>query len=124
MSHAAGRGRGASAATSASRKAARAARQAEDLLLVQAIKRGDDDAFRRLVERYQTRLFWLAHDILMDRDEALDVTQEAFLRVYRALDRYDTDRDFVNWIYRIARNLAIDLLPAPQAPCTVGGHGG
>ena len=105
----------ASGAAGASRQAQRRARQVEDLRLVRAIKDarhsgGDEDAFRQLVERYQRRLYWLAYDILLDRDEARDVTQEAFLRVYRAIDRYDTRRDFVNWIYRIARNLAIDLL--------------
>ena len=47
---------------------------------------------------------------VFDADEARAVAQETFLRVYASLDRYDERRDFVNWLYRIARNLAIDLL--------------
>ena len=93
----------------ASVRARRAARQAEDLLLVTAIGNGDDDAFTRLVERYQRPLYWLAYDILLDADEARDVVQETFVRVHAALHRYDRKRSFVNWIYRIARNLAIDV---------------
>ncbi|MGE0192856.1 MAG: RNA polymerase sigma factor [Planctomycetota bacterium] len=88
----------------------RARRHAEDAALVRAVRGGDPAAFPRLVERYQRRVYWLAHDILLDADEARDVAQETFLRVYASLDRYDERRDFVNWLYRIARNLAIDLL--------------
>lgn len=94
----------------AERAARRARRHAEDAALVQAVRGGDPSAFPRLVERYQRRVYWLAHDILLDADEARDVAQETFLRVYASLDRYDERRDFVNWLYRIARNLAIDLL--------------
>lgn len=93
----------------ASKRDRRAARQAEDLRLVAAIGHGDDDAFTRLVEKYQRPLYWLAYDILLDADEARDVVQETFVRVHAALHRYDRKRPFVNWIYRIARNLSIDL---------------
>ncbi len=94
----------------AARKARRAKRQVEDVRLVRAILAGDQEAFRSLVERYQKPIYWIAHDILLDRDEARDVAQEAFIRVHTALERYDQKRDFVNWFYRIARNLAIDAL--------------
>ena len=92
----------------ASTRAYRARRQAEDLALIARIDRGDDDAFARLVEKYQRPLYWLAHDILLDAEEARDVVQETFVRVHTALHRYDRQRSFVNWVYRIARNLAID----------------
>ncbi len=88
----------------------RRARQREDAALIAAIRGGDPSAFARLVERYQRRVMWLAYDILLDKDEANDVAQETFLRVHASLDRYDERRDFVNWLYRIARNLAIDWL--------------
>ncbi len=87
---------------------ARARRRAEDRALVAGILGGDEDAFRRLVERYERPLFWVAHDILLDAEEARDVVQEAFIRIHAAIDRYDPQRDLVNWIFRIARNLAID----------------
>lgn len=102
--------RGRRAASRADRKARRAERQAEDVRLVRAVLEGDHEAFRALVERYQKALYWIAHDILLDREEARDVAQEAFIRVHTALERYDQKRDFVNWLYRIARNLAIDAL--------------
>jgi RNA polymerase sigma-70 factor (ECF subfamily) len=89
---------------------ARAARQAEDATLVAATLRGDDDAFRRLVEKYQKPVYWIAHDVLLDADEARDVSQETFLRVHAALATFDIQRDFLNWLYRIARNIAIDAL--------------
>jgi RNA polymerase sigma-70 factor (ECF subfamily) len=88
--------------------AARRERRAQDLVLVDGILRGDDDAFRRLVERYQRPLYWVAFDVLMDGDEARDVVQETFIRVHGALDRFDRRRDLMNWMFRIARNLAID----------------
>lgn len=88
--------------------AARRRRRAEDLLLVDGVLRGDDDAFRHLVEKYQRPLYWVAYDVLLDGEEARDVVQEAFIRVHGAIDRFDRGRDFMNWAFRIARNLAID----------------
>ncbi len=87
---------------------ARRQRRAEDLVIVDGILRGDDESFRQLVERYQRPLFWVANDILLDADEARDVVQETFIRVHRAIGRFDRKRDLMNWIFRIARNLAID----------------
>lgn len=87
---------------------ARRERRARDLVLVEGILRGEDDAFRELVERYQRPLYWIARDILLDGDEARDVVQETFIRVHAALDRFDRSRDLQNWMFRIARNLAID----------------
>ena len=92
------------------RLAWRAERRTADLALVEAVLRGDDDAFRLLVERYQKSIYWIAHDILLDSEEARDVAQETFIRVHAALARFDQQRDFLNWIYRIARNLSIDAL--------------
>jgi len=88
--------------------AARRRRRADDLVLVNAILDGDDDAFRRLVEKYQRPLYWVAYDVLFDSEEARDVVQETFIRVHGALDRFDRRRDLMNWMFRIARNLAID----------------
>ncbi len=87
---------------------ARARRRAEDAGLAERARGGDPEAFRELVERYQRKVYWVAYDILLDTEEARDVTQETFIRVHAALDSFDTRRDFLNWVYRIARNLAID----------------
>lgn len=86
----------------------RARRRAEDAEFARRAQDGDEDAFRALVERYQRKVYWVAYDILLDQEEARDVAQETFIRVHGAISTFDTSRDFLNWIYRIARNLAID----------------
>ena len=87
----------------------KAERRREDAILVERSLRGDDDAFRLLVERYQKQVYWIAYDVLLDAEEARDVAQETFLRVHGALGSFDVRRDFLNWLYRIARNLSIDV---------------
>ena len=73
----------------------RARRRAEDLLLVDGILRGEEDAFRRLVDKYQRPLYWVAYDVLHDADEARDAVQEAFIRVHGAIGRFDRRREHV-----------------------------
>ncbi|MFM8981258.1 MAG: RNA polymerase sigma factor, partial [Planctomycetia bacterium] len=89
-------------------EAARAERRAADAQLVARALKGDPDAFGTLVERYQRQVYWVAYDILLDAEEARDVAQETFLRAHAALAAFDPSRDLLNWLYRIARNLAID----------------
>ena len=69
---------------------------------------GDRDAFRELVERYQRRVLAVVMGMLHDREAALDVTQETFIKAYRSIGRFKGDASFYTWIYRIAVNLAID----------------
>jgi RNA polymerase sigma-70 factor (ECF subfamily) len=88
----------------------RTLRRAEDARLAEGARGGDEEAFRRLVEKYQRQVYWIAYDVLLDPEEARDVAQETFIRVHAALDQFDASRDFLNWIYRIARNVAIDTL--------------
>lgn len=79
-----------------------------DAELIRATAAGDRDAFRSLVDRYERRAFYAAYQILSDEEEAKDVVQEAFVRVYRSLDKFDERRPFYTWFYRIVTNLAID----------------
>lgn len=88
--------------------ARKAERRASDAALVARALKGDPDAFGALVERYQQGVYWVAYDVLLDAEEARDVVQETFLRAHGALAAFDPGRDLVNWLYRIARNLAID----------------
>jgi RNA polymerase sigma-70 factor (ECF subfamily) len=67
---------------------------------------GDRDAFAELVGRYRERLLHFVDRIIRDRDRSEDLVQEAFLRVFRHLSRYDPGRKFSTWIYTIAGNLA------------------
>ena len=69
---------------------------------------GDHDAFRVLVERYQGRAYRLALRVLRDEEQARDVVQEAFLKVYRSLDRFEGRSSFYTWLYRVVMNLCLD----------------
>ncbi|MEO2168198.1 MAG: sigma-70 family RNA polymerase sigma factor [bacterium] len=80
----------------------------DDRDLAQRAGRGDKEAFRELVERYQRRVLAVVTGMLHDREAALEVTQEAFIKAYRSLDRFRGQASFYTWIYRIAVNLSID----------------
>lgn len=82
----------------------------DDLTLIDRVKRGDQAAFRPLVERYQRRVFALALSVMRDADEARDVVQEAFVKAYRHLDSFQGDASFYTWLYRIAMNQCIDRM--------------
>lgn len=77
--------------------------------LVERARKGDRQAFRQLVERYQRKVFSLALGFLRDPDEARDVSQEAFLKVHKHLDSFQGNASFYTWLYRITVNLCIDL---------------
>lgn len=81
-----------------------------DAELLRATAAGDRDAFRTLVDRYERRAYFAAYHLLGDEEEARDVVQEAFVRVYRSMDKFDERRSFYTWFYRIVTNLAIDHL--------------
>lgn len=79
-------------------------------LLVQRTLAGDQQAFGELVQRYERDVFNLAYRMLNERTEAEDAAQEAFLRAYANLERYDPDRSFKTWILSITSNHCIDRL--------------
>jgi RNA polymerase sigma-70 factor (ECF subfamily) len=74
--------------------------------LVAAHLAGDGHAFQQLVARYRGRLLNFVHRMIGDRERAEDLVQEAFIRVYRHLHRFDPTKKFSTWIYTIASNLA------------------
>ncbi len=81
-----------------------------DDVLVAAILDGQEELFQTLVERYQTRLFRFITRYTGDAEDARDVTQEVFLKVYTALDTFDPRYRFSTWLFRIGGNAAIDHL--------------
>lgn len=87
-----------------------AAAEVGDAELVRSTLDGDEDAFAALVARYQKRAFWVAFHVLGRVEDARDVVQDAFVRLFRSLHRYDYARSFYSWFYRIVMNLAIDQL--------------
>lgn len=81
-----------------------------DPQVVAAAKAGDLGAFEGLVRRYQGDTWRLAYHLLRDHSLADDVTQEAFVRVFRFLPRYRGDSKFSTWLFSIVRNCAMDEL--------------
>jgi len=73
-------------------------------------KTGDKDAFAKLVEKYQRPVYSVCYRMLGTPTAAEDAAQEAFIRAYLALDRYDPNRSFATWILSIASNYSIDQL--------------
>lgn len=78
--------------------------------LIERAQRGDGDAFRELVEQHQQRAFRIARHMTPNDEDARDLVQEAFLRVFRSIDRFDFQYSFSTWLHRIVTNLAIDHL--------------
>ncbi len=80
----------------------------EEVALILRCREGDQDAIRQLVESYQRSVYYLVYRAVGNEEDSRDITQEAFVRAIRAIDRFDITRPFRNWIFRIAGNLAID----------------
>lgn len=83
---------------------------ADDFKLIRAFQSGEEKAFEELVRRYQRQVANIIYMTLGDRSEIDDLAQEAFIRVYRSLDRFAFDSSFYSWLYRIVVNLCIDEL--------------
>jgi RNA polymerase sigma-70 factor (ECF subfamily) len=83
-----------------------------DQLLVERAQRGDKRAFELLVEKYQRKLARLLSRLIRDPGEVEDVTQEAFIKAYRALPSFRGDSAFYTWLYRIGINTAKNYLVA------------
>jgi len=81
-----------------------------DSVAVAQARAGDSGAFRVLVERHSRNLFRLAYRMTGHQQDAEDVVQEAFLRAYRQLSKFDDRASFGTWLYRIAANCSLDLI--------------
>jgi RNA polymerase sigma-70 factor, ECF subfamily len=84
--------------------------------LARTARGGDRNAFEALVRRYQRRVFGLAYQYLRDADEAQDLAQEVFVRLYRTLRQYDSRRPFDPWFWRLAGNVAANYYRRRRAP--------
>ncbi len=85
-----------------------------DAQLVRRVQKGEKGAFDLLVLKYQHKIVNLVMRYVRDPDQALDITQEAFLKAYRALGRFRGDSAFYTWLYRIAVNTAKNYLAAQR----------
>ncbi len=94
-------------------KQARIREAEEDRVLIARAQQGDVAAFRQLVERHQRRAFAIALSLVRDENDARELVQDAFLRVYRGLNSFQGGSSFFTWLYRIITNLSIDLIRKP-----------
>ena len=88
----------------------------DDRALVARILAGERDLFSDLVKRYERRIVNYVYRVTHRWEEAHDLAQEIFTKVYLALDRYDPKFQFSTWIFRIAQNAAIDMLRKKTLP--------
>lgn len=82
----------------------------DEAALIRAAQKGDELAFERLVQMYDHAVLRLAYNLLRSQEDAAEVYQEAFLRVYRNLHNFRFDCSFHTWLYRIVTNLCVDYL--------------
>jgi len=102
----------------------------DDLELIRAAAAGDRRAFDELIRLKRERVVRAAYQITGDLEDALDVAQSVFLKLWRGLERFDPHRRFDTWVYRITVNAAIDMLrsrgprgamqPLPEDPAELG----
>jgi len=91
----------------------------EELALVQAAKRGEVSAFEQLVKRYDRNIFRIAQHITQNREDAEDVTQDAFLKAYENLEQFQGNSKFYTWLVRIAVNESLMKLRRRRTDRTV-----
>ncbi len=79
-----------------------------DYILVKRFQEGDFEAFNELVRRYRKRVYEIAYNFTHNPDDALDLTQEIFLRAFKSLGTFKHKSSFYTWLYSISRNYCID----------------
>jgi RNA polymerase sigma-70 factor (ECF subfamily) len=99
-------------------KQERAREAEEDRALIARAQAGDMAAFRHLVERHQRRAFAVALALVRDENDARELVQDAFLRVFKSLSSFQGGSSFFTWLYRIITNLSIDLIRKPGRQTT------
>lgn len=87
----------------------------EDIALVGRFVAGDQGAFKTLFDKYREKVYRISFRYVRNKEDALDVTQEVFLRVYQNLAKFKTDSKFFTWLYRVTVNRAIDFTRSMKA---------
>lgn len=80
----------------------------EDQILVERSQQGDNDAFDKLVQKYQDKIYRQCYLFTNDVGDALDLTQEAFIRVFQSLNNFKAQSSFYTWLFRIVHNICVD----------------
>lgn len=87
----------------------------DDRQLIEAIREGDPHSFETLVGRKTSKVFGLCYRLLNNSEDAKDVSQLAFVKVWENLEKYDPQYTFDTWLYRIVTNVAIDFIRSRQS---------
>jgi RNA polymerase sigma-70 factor (ECF subfamily) len=87
-----------------------ATERTDERSLIRAAQRGDQAAFEQLVRSYDANVLRMAYNLLHSQEDARDIYQEAFLRVYKKLPEFRFDSAFSTWLYRIVANLCLDQI--------------
>jgi RNA polymerase sigma-70 factor (ECF subfamily) len=87
----------------------------DEQLIIKLCLEGDTRAFEKIVEKHRDRIFSIAYHILLDSEDARDVVQQTFLKVWKSLPDYDSTRSFNGWVSKIAANCSIDFLRARKS---------
>jgi RNA polymerase sigma factor (sigma-70 family) len=82
----------------------------DDRELIEKAKKGDEGAYRVLLSRYERAVYNICYRMVRDKEEARDLAQEAFMKVFAMLDRYNPSYAFSNWLLKITSNLCIDAM--------------
>lgn len=100
-------------------------KQLSEKEIIEKVRGGDVNAFEELVLRYEGTVYSLALRMVSNREDAADMTQEAFIKAYNSLPSFRGDSKFSSWLYRIASNVCLDFLRSksrrPQSSLTLGG---
>jgi RNA polymerase sigma-70 factor (ECF subfamily) len=89
--------------------------EVDDRQLVQTIREGDADAFEKLVRRKTTKVYALCYRIIGNAEDAKDISQLVFIKLWENLSKYDPKFAFDTWLYRMVTNVAIDFLRSRQS---------
>ena len=76
---------------------------------IKKLKHGDEKAFEMLVNNYQQKIYSLAFSSLGNKEDALDIVQEVFIKIYRGISMFNGDSALSTWIFRITKNLCWEL---------------
>lgn len=82
----------------------------EDIDLINSFIKGNQNAFNLIVRKYQKKVYWIIRKMVLDHDDADDITQEVFLKLYRSLDDFRGESKFFTYLYRISINYSLNHL--------------
>jgi len=80
-----------------------------DAETIRRVQAGDGDAYRLLVQKYQQKVYGVVYGMVQNPEDAREITQDAFIKAFKSLDRFRFDASFYTWLYRITVNLTIDF---------------